>query len=206
MLDKVRFEFGTPALVALKYSAGKEVAGQFGDQVFFTLDDGRCMYVEPEVAEQIEALAVEPGEPIEILKRRVPNGRSKPLTKWEVRRADEAPAEARDLGRPVTAPSGEKMRPEQHPHSTPLARQLEQSIAVVEQQKAAQPPLAQVLGPSAGALFELCGYAAVDAAAKVAAYALKAGLIVSFGAEDVRCLWNSFYIQATKQGGSTWRN
>jgi hypothetical protein len=52
--DKVHFQTNVPAEVALKYGDGKDVAGQYGDQVLYTLTDGRVMYVPPIVRKQIQ--------------------------------------------------------------------------------------------------------------------------------------------------------
>ena len=215
MLDKVTFDFNVPEIVELKYPEGKPVDGRFGPQVYYSLADGRCMYVEPVVAQQIARLGVQPGDAVEILKRQVKHGRAKGV-EWVVQMAGEAPAAGTRPQPPALAPGhGETKEPEQQAHGSALEQQLQQSVVHVQQQKAAasqhnmaQNNIAQILGPSAGALFELAGFAAVDAAAKVAAYAQKQGLVIAFGAEDVRCLWNSFYINAQKAvaGGSQWRN
>ena len=45
MSDKVQFQTNVPVDVALKYNDGKGVTGQYGDQVLYTLTDGRVMYV-----------------------------------------------------------------------------------------------------------------------------------------------------------------
>jgi hypothetical protein len=47
MSDKVQFQTNIPVEAALKYGDGKEVNGQYGDQVLYTLTDGRVMYVPP---------------------------------------------------------------------------------------------------------------------------------------------------------------
>jgi hypothetical protein len=45
MSDKVQFQTNVPVEVALKNGDGKQVNGQYGDQVLYTLTDGRVMYV-----------------------------------------------------------------------------------------------------------------------------------------------------------------
>ena len=56
MSDKVQFQTNVPIDVALKYNDGKEVTGQYGDQVLYTLTDGRVMYVPPIVKKKIDEL------------------------------------------------------------------------------------------------------------------------------------------------------
>ena len=44
MSEKVQFQTNVSIDVALKYNDGKEVTGQYGDQVLYTLTDGRQSY------------------------------------------------------------------------------------------------------------------------------------------------------------------
>ena len=48
----------------LKSAEGKTVEGRFGDQEYYTLNDGRCMYVDMEVAAKINLLGLRPGQSI----------------------------------------------------------------------------------------------------------------------------------------------
>jgi hypothetical protein len=68
-LEKVTFEPNTPVCVRLKYPAGKIVSGQFGEQVYYSLADGRAMYLDLSVGEKVNQIAARPGEPIMILKK-----------------------------------------------------------------------------------------------------------------------------------------
>jgi len=52
----------------LKYNDGKEVTGQYGDQVLYTLTDGRVMYVPHIVKKKIDALGIGRGELFTITK------------------------------------------------------------------------------------------------------------------------------------------
>src|SRR5579872_1843419 len=62
MPDKLVFQTNIPVEVALKYGDGKDVTGQYGDQVLYTLTDGRVTYVPPIVRKQIEDLEIGRGE------------------------------------------------------------------------------------------------------------------------------------------------
>ena len=74
MSDKVQFQTNIPVEVALKYGDGKEVNGQYGDQVLYTLTDGRAMYVPPIVKRRIEELGIGRGELFTLTKAEKKNG------------------------------------------------------------------------------------------------------------------------------------
>ena len=83
MAEMVEFEPNTPVQLALKYQGeGRTVQGRFGDQKYFTLADGRCMYLDLPVAEQIEAYRFRPGEPFWIEKKW--SGKKAERPRWEV--------------------------------------------------------------------------------------------------------------------------
>ena len=56
--DVVDFPPNAPVTVALKYSQGRTISGQYGERVMFTLTDGRVMFLAPEVAGRIESLGI----------------------------------------------------------------------------------------------------------------------------------------------------
>jgi hypothetical protein len=63
MNDKVQFQTNVPVEVALKYNDGKEVNDQYGDQVLYTLTDGRVMHVPPPIVKRrIDELGIGRGE------------------------------------------------------------------------------------------------------------------------------------------------
>jgi hypothetical protein len=82
----VKFLANVPVQVALEYGKGREVAGTRGEpRVMFTLIDGRKMFVDPCVAEKIDALGVGRGESFVMCKTQtaVRGGAS---IEWEVYR------------------------------------------------------------------------------------------------------------------------
>jgi hypothetical protein len=83
MSDKVQFQTNVPIDVALKYNDGKEVTGQYGDQVLYTLTDGRVMYVPPIVRKRIDELAIGRGELFTITKAEKKNGTRRTI-EWVV--------------------------------------------------------------------------------------------------------------------------
>lgn len=74
MSEKIQFQTNIPVEVALKYSDGKEVTGQYGDQILYTLADGRVMYVPPIVKKRIDELGIGRGELFTITKAEKKNG------------------------------------------------------------------------------------------------------------------------------------
>jgi len=70
-MEVLRFQTNVPEEVALKFGDGKGVAGKYGDQVLFTLTDGRLMYLPPAVAERIRELGIVRGEVFQVVKREV---------------------------------------------------------------------------------------------------------------------------------------
>jgi hypothetical protein len=83
MSEKVQFQTNVPIEVALKYNDGKEVTGQYGDQVLYTLTDGRVMYVPPIVKKKIDALGIGRGELFTITKAEKKNGTRRTI-EWVV--------------------------------------------------------------------------------------------------------------------------
>jgi len=74
MSEKLQFQTNVAIDVALKYNDGKEVTGQYGDQVLYTLTDGRVMYVPPIVKKKIDELEIGRGELFTITKAEKKNG------------------------------------------------------------------------------------------------------------------------------------
>ena len=64
----MKFATNVPVEVALEYSTGKPVDGNFGPQVMYSLVGGEKMYVDAPVAAQITALGLAPREAFMICK------------------------------------------------------------------------------------------------------------------------------------------
>ena len=83
MSEKVQFQTNVPINIALKYNDGKEVTGQYGDQVLYTLTDGRVMYVPPIVKKKIDEFGIGRGELFTITKGEKKNG-TRRTVEWVV--------------------------------------------------------------------------------------------------------------------------
>lgn len=80
--DIVRFAPNTPIEVALQYPTGKPVAGQYGEQIMFSLAGDRVMYLDPEPAAMVAHLNPRVGEPFMIVKKTT--GRRDERAQWDV--------------------------------------------------------------------------------------------------------------------------
>src|ERR1700687_3533651 len=116
-LNILRFQTNTPTEVALDSPEGIIVEGRYGDRVLFHLTDGRVMYVPPIVARKIEAQGIAPGEPFELCKTQVKNGRLRSI-EWWLRRISVEPPNGESAGKPSESQAD-------------LESQLLQSIAAV---------------------------------------------------------------------------
>ena len=69
MKERVVFEANVPVTATLAYADGLEVQGRFGDQVMYSLTDGRVMYVPPIVRDKLVELGIRQHEPVCYLPR-----------------------------------------------------------------------------------------------------------------------------------------
>ena len=63
MKERVVFEANVPVTATLAYADGLKVQGRFGDQVMYSLTDGRVMYVPPMVRDKLVGLGSRQNEP-----------------------------------------------------------------------------------------------------------------------------------------------
>lgn len=91
--DEVEFPLNVGVVVALKFPQGRITSGRSGERVLFTLVDDRVMFLDPEVAGQITALAVNVREPFTITKTQL--SKSDPVS-WSVARIASAVGEQPD--------------------------------------------------------------------------------------------------------------
>jgi hypothetical protein len=81
--DVVDFPINAPVTVALKYSQGRTISGQYGERVMFTLTDGRVSSWPRKSRGRIEALGINVRESFTIT--RGCTGQGAPTT-WEMAR------------------------------------------------------------------------------------------------------------------------
>lgn len=206
MADILRFEPNVPEDLVLKFDKGKEVQGQHGADILFTLTDGRIVFVPIETAEEMERLRIRKGLPFRITKRTV---RGSKAFDWKVERLDALENQLRD--------SIDDVKSGQRPGSSPAATSPIASVTPITKGASNSPQntpattmtiASQVL---AGALI-----AAIDAAAYAERYAESKSMEMAFGEESIRALACTLYIQHAKDaqrdsyaqprqpGGETW--
>ena len=184
MSEKVQFQTNVPIDVALKYNDGKEVTGQYGDQVLYTLTDGRVMYVPPIVKKKIDELGIGRGELFTITKK---NGTRRTI-EWVV----------------GTDESGDRkpQRRDQQPNGT----------APAQRRGGGGPAPANNNGRRPSSLSDAKGFlvtghgqfllqalaAAVDVASATERYAAACGLGLQFTSEDLREIGLSIYATGAK--------
>jgi hypothetical protein len=174
MSDKVQFQTNIPVEVALKYNDGKKVNGQYGDQVLYTLTDGRVMYVPPIVKKRIDELGIGRGELFTLTKAEKKNGTRRTI-EWVVaagERGDTHPPA------PVQQPNG--LRPSQPRNGTAIPGNGtgQRSNSTIDGKG--------FLVTSHGQLLLQSLAAAVDVAAATERYAAASGVEVQFTSEDLR--------------------
>jgi hypothetical protein len=186
MSDKVQFQTNIPVEIALKYGNGKEVNGQYGDQVMYTLTDDRVMYVPPIVKRRIEELGIGRGELFTLTKAEKKNGTRRTI-EWLVS-AEES--RERDTQTSVQEVNGRQRR------------NGAAGVAIAGNGQARRPSASSdakgflVTGPGQFLLQALA--AAVDAAATTERYATACGVELQFTSEDVREIGLRIYTAGMK--------
>ena len=140
-MNILRFEMNVPKQVALDNSQGTRVEGRYGDRVMYKLFDGRVMYVPPVIAAKIEAHGINPGEPFELCKTQVPNGKRRTI-EWRLRRVQADP----DQDSPDSTffvPGGDPSSPD-----TQLEADLRASLQLVHQRQEGRPEPVTTCDPS----------------------------------------------------------
>ena len=183
--EKVQFQTNVPVEVALKYNDGKEVTGQFGDQVLYTLTDGRVMYVPPIVKKKIEEAGIARGELFTITKAERKNGTRRTI-EWVIATdGGAAPGRVPDAGRA----SGARQPSPSNGTPAPATRQTVQTNRRVMQPVDPKGFLATGPGQSLLQAFS----AAIDLAASIERCASTCGVPLQFTSADVREIGLSIY-------------
>jgi hypothetical protein len=86
-LEQIKFAPNQPVDLALKWTDGKNMQGQFGPSVMFTTADNRVLFLPQPVGDRVRALGLQPGEPVRICKSQ---GAGK-KTEWQVEKLGEQP-------------------------------------------------------------------------------------------------------------------
>jgi len=172
----------------LAYPDGLKVQGPFGDQVMYSLTDGRVMYVPPVVRDKLVELGIRQHEPFAICRAERREGNRR-LVDWVVQPdgsaapAQSATANGDAHGSPANGDNGARVKPNGNgngngkPAGTPASP------------RTAETALRAALTTS------------IDAALAAEQYASAHGLSIRFGSEDLRAMALSLFIQHARDGG-----
>ena len=221
MREKVVFPTNVPVMATLAYDEGLDVEGRFGDQVMYTLEDGRVMYVAPMVRTKIEELGIGKGQPFTVCKAERRNG-SRRWIEWVVNPS----------GSPATPEPVQKDRPDHPPRTAGAPHQTQPANPVSTRSGARstaqgnhpdsglksqartngmpQTPGGSLSGtllamPGAALAIQSALITGIDAAIAAEQYAAAKGLSLRFTSEDVRAIALSLFIQQAREGGVKWQ-
>jgi hypothetical protein len=191
-----------PEVIALAFAQGREVTSQFGgDQVMFTLCDGRRAYFPPFVAEKIYAAGIPARQPFAIIKREVVHGNKRSI-EYVIENHNETGAAHAKENAPVLAVNAAVSRTHQHPnHSAALevAAQLAASLDKPTWSELQAQQAAPAQHPETLAMIE-AHKRAIDVAAAAEAYANTRGLAIRYAAEDIRAIAATMFINNARTG------
>lgn len=211
MRDKIKFESNVPVTVTLSYAVGKQVDGQFGPQIMYSLEGNQVMFVDMAVSQKINMLEPDAGESLVICKR--PKNGSTPA-RWDVWLS---PATEQ-----LRAAKGAPAVPAEDPPSE-LERELAASVEQIRQREGALLTARRPTGtngPVAVPVQRQMGTASVKATylSAMTEFLLAAGRAtrsaeitlgaeggsVRFDSRDVAALATTLLIQAVKDGVVAW--
>ena len=115
MKERVVFEANVPVTATLAYADGLKVQGRFGDQVMYSLTDGRVMYVPPVVRDKLVELGIRQNEPFAICRAERREGNRR-FVDWVVQPdgsaapVQSATANSDTPGSPVNGGSGARVK------------------------------------------------------------------------------------------------
>jgi hypothetical protein len=195
----LRFNTNAPVEVALRWDDGKRVEGRYGEQVMYTLEGDRIMYVPPVVAKQIQELGIRAREIFEICKAEL-REENKRWIEWRVRRIDE-PRHPASLGNVSEAAASELSGQAQNQRNG----STRQTPRPLDLHASPDGTLLPIPVTGAGILaMELAMSGAAEIAQRVESRARIRNYSLQFTSEDIRAIGLTMFIQAMRERGVTW--
>ena len=188
MKERVVFEANVPVTATLAYADGLKVQGRFGDQVMYSLTDGRVMYVPPMVRDKLVELGIRQNEPFAICRAERREGNRR-FVDWVVQpegsaaAAQNATANSDAHGSPVNGDNGARVKLDGNGNGN------------------GKPASAPTKLGTAETALRAALTASIDAALAAEQYASAHGLSIRFGSEDLRAMALSLFIQHARDGG-----
>jgi len=193
----LRFNTNSPVELALRWNEGKRVDGRYGEQVMYTLEDDRVMYVPPVVAKQIHDLGIHASETFEICKAELRED-NKRWIEWRVKKLEQ-PRHPGSSGNVSDTAASAQGNASNHRNGSTERKQA------LEFQASADGTLLPV--PVAGAgitCMELAMNGAAEIAQRVESRARMRNYSLQFTSEDIRAIGLTMFIQAMRERGVTW--
>jgi hypothetical protein len=191
----LRFNINTPIELALRWDDGKRVEGRYGEQIMYTLDDNRVMYVPLVVANRIRELGIRAREIFEICKAEI-HEENKRWIEWRVKKV-EGPRHPTSSANVTDAAAADL--------STNAQNHRNGSTDYLAFEAADDGTLLPV--PVAGAgirAMELALSGAAEIAQRVESRARVRNYSLQFTSEDIRAIGLTMFIQAMRERGVTW--
>jgi hypothetical protein len=195
----LRFNTNAPVEVALRWDDGKRVEGRYGEQIMYTLDDQRVMYVPPVVAKQIQELGIRANQMFEICKAEL-REENKRWIEWRVRRIEEPrhPASSGNVSEAAASDLNGKAQNHRNGSTPERPRPLDLHAA-------SDGTLLPVAVTGAGiTAMELAMSGAAEIAQRVESRSRVRNYSLQFTSEDVRAIGLTMFIQAMRERGVTW--
>src|SRR5215471_5123113 len=190
MKERVVFEANVPVAATLAYADGLKVQGRFGDQVMYSLTDGRVMYVPPIVRGRLLELGIRQNDPFAICRAERREGNRR-FVDWVVQphgAASQAPianSHTEAFGSPVNGDSSARFKPNGNGNGN----------------SGGKPAGVPASAATAESALHAALMSSIDAALAAEQYASAHGLSVRFGSEDLRAIALSLFIQHARDGG-----
>jgi len=188
MKERVVFEANVPVTATLAYADGLKVQGRFGDQVMYSLTDGRVMYVPPIVRDKLVELGVGQNEPFAICRAERREGNRR-FVSWVVKPDGSAA--------PAQSVTGHDDPPRPNGDAAACAKTNGNGNGSGD----GKPASARVSPGTAETALRAALTASIDAALAAEQYASAHGLSIRFGSEDLRAMALSLFIQHARDGG-----
>jgi hypothetical protein len=184
------FDANVPVTATLVYADGLKVQGRFGEQVMYSLTDGRVMYVPPIVRDRLLELGIRQNDPFAICRAERREGNRR-FVDWVIQphgassQTASANSHTDAPGSPVSEDSSARFKPNGNGNGNGGGK----PAGVPASAATAETALRAALMSS------------IDAALAAEQYASARGLSVRFGSEDLRAMALSLFIQHARDGG-----
>jgi hypothetical protein len=199
--DIIRLVPNVPHEIALQFPSGNLVSGQYGEQMYFSLEGNRCIYLDLEPAAMIASLSPAVGEPFMIVKKT--SGRKGERAEWDVYLRTEragSPLEAK-LRDSIMQAEGRKAAGSAPAPAAPSRGTGTYGPVAAPAAAARRVPVRRQYA-DAFALFLVDAGRATVAAER--ALSGESGGAVRFDSRDVAAIATSMFIAADKAGYLTW--